>query len=221
MATPRSYSARPNSSGSPYAPRIKSLKRQTLYGFKSTSQEERKSWVVQPDKFVDEDMVRIHWDEILRLAVTIKLKKDHGVGHFPRGILIQKQNSLYTALKAFGRIVKTLFVLRYIDNVELRMAIEALLNKIELANRFTRAVAVGSPRDFIFALQEDQQVAEFLQSLDQERHPLLELPLSGDAPAGCRTRHAGRDDAGHQSALPAILGSRQHAGGSMISQRRS
>ena len=49
---------------------------------------------------------------------------------------------------------------RYIDDVELRMAIEALLNKIELANRFTRAVAVGSPRDFIFALQEDQQVAE-------------------------------------------------------------
>ena len=40
------------------------------------------------------------------------------------------------------------------------MAIEALLNKIELANRFTRAVAVGNPRDFIFALQEDQQVAK-------------------------------------------------------------
>jgi hypothetical protein len=53
-----------------------------------------------------------------------------------------------------------LFILRYIDEVDLRMAIEAQLNKIELANRFTRAVAVGSPRDFIFALQEDQQVAE-------------------------------------------------------------
>jgi hypothetical protein len=40
------------------------------------------------------------------------------------------------------------------------MVREAQLNKIELANRFTRAVAVDSPRDFIFAVQEDQQVAE-------------------------------------------------------------
>jgi TnpA family transposase len=143
-----------------YAPRIKNLKRQTLYGFKSTSQEERKSWVVQPDKYVDENMVRIHWDEILRLAVTIKLKRVTASDIFRRFNSYSKQNSLYTALKAFGRIIKTLFVLRYIDDVDLRMAIEALLNKIELANRFTRAVAVGSPRDFIFALQEDQQVAE-------------------------------------------------------------
>jgi len=146
--------------GISYAPRIKSLKRQTLYGFRPTAQEDRKSWVVQPHKYADEDMVRLHWDEILRLAVTIKLKRTTASDIFRRLNSYSKQNSLYTALKAFGRIVKTLFVLRYIDDVELRMAIEALLNKIELANRFTRAVAVGSPRDFIFALQEDQQIAE-------------------------------------------------------------
>jgi TnpA family transposase/signal recognition particle subunit SEC65 len=146
--------------GISYAPRIKSLKRQTLYGFRPTSQEDRKSWVVQPHKYADEDMVRTHWDEILRLVVTIKLKMTTASDIFRRLNSYSKQNSLYTALKAFGRIVKTLFVLRYIDDIELRMAIEGLLNKIELANRFTRAVAVGSPRDFIFALQEDQQVAE-------------------------------------------------------------
>ena len=85
-------------------------------------------------------MVRVHWDEILRLVVTIKLKKTTASDIFRRLNSYSKQNSLYTALKAFGRIVKSLFVLRYIDDVELRMAIEALLNKIELANRFTRAV---------------------------------------------------------------------------------
>ena len=66
----------------------------------------------------------------------------------------------YTALKAFGRIVKTLFILRYIDDVALRMAIEAQLNQVELANRFTRAVAVGNPREFAYAHQDDQQIAE-------------------------------------------------------------
>src|SRR3546814_7532319 len=46
------------------------------------------------------------------------------------------------------------------DDVSLRMAIEAQLNQVELANRFTRAVAVGNPREFAYAHQDDQQVAE-------------------------------------------------------------
>jgi TnpA family transposase len=146
--------------GISYAPRIKSLKRQTLYGFKSMSQEGRKSWAVAPTKYIDENIICAHWEEILRLVATIKLKRTTASDIFRRLNSYSKQNSLYTALKAFGRIIKTLFILRYVDEVDLRMAIESQLNKIELANRFTRAVAVGSPRDFIFALQEDQQLAE-------------------------------------------------------------
>ena len=42
----------------------------------------------------------------------------------------------------------------YIDNIELRQAIESQHNKVELANRFTRAVAVGNPREFTQADQE-------------------------------------------------------------------
>ncbi|KZL12949.1 Tn3 transposase DDE domain protein [Pseudovibrio axinellae] len=124
------------------------------------SHENQKTWAVQPDKYVDEDVIRSHWEEILRLMVIIKLKETTASDIFRRLNSYSRQNSLYTALKTFGRIIKTLFILRYIDRVGLRMDIEAMLNKVELANRFTRAVAVGSPREFIFALQEDQQVAE-------------------------------------------------------------
>ena len=96
----------------------------------------------------------------MRLLVTIKLKKTTASDIFRRLNSYSKQNSLYTALKAFGRITKTLFILRYIDEVDLRMSIEGMLNKIELANRFTRAVAVGSPREFISGIPEDQKIAE-------------------------------------------------------------
>jgi len=50
--------------------------------------------------------------------------------------------------------------LRYIDEIELRQAIERQLNKIELAHRFTRAVSVGSPREFIQAEKQEQEIAE-------------------------------------------------------------
>ena len=63
-------------------------------------------------------------------------------------------------MKAFGQIIKTLFILRYIDDLALRQAIEKQLNKVELANRFTRAVAVGSPREYTQTEKEEQEVAE-------------------------------------------------------------
>ena len=56
--------------------------------------------------------------------------------------------------------VDSLFILRYLDELELRQAIEKQLNKVELANRFTRAVAVGNPREFTQAEKEEQEIAE-------------------------------------------------------------
>ena len=61
-----------------------------------------------------------------------------------------KQNVLYKALKAFGQIVKSIFILRYLDDVQLRQDIEKQLNKVELSNSL-RAIAVGNPREFMHA----------------------------------------------------------------------
>lgn len=151
--------------GIAFAPRIKNLKRQTLYGFRPAFPENLKAGptkksAIQASKYIDQTVIREHWEDILRLVVTIKLKKTTASDIFRRLNSYSKQNSLYTALKAFGRITKTLFILRYIDNVDLRMSIEGMLNKIELANRFTRAIAVGSPREFASGIAEDQKIAE-------------------------------------------------------------
>jgi TnpA family transposase len=63
-------------------------------------------------------------------------------------------------MKAFGQIIKSLFILRYLDELELRQAIEKQLNKVELANKLTRAVAVGNPREYTQAEKEEQEIAE-------------------------------------------------------------
>jgi TnpA family transposase len=63
-----------------------------------------------------------------------------------------KQHGLYQALKAFGQILKSHFILRVIDELALRMAIERVLNGIEHVHRFTRAVSVGNPRELEFNL---------------------------------------------------------------------
>ena len=96
----------------------------------------------------------------LRLITTIKLKETTASDIFRRLNSYSKQHQLYTAIKAFGQIIKSMFILNYLDDLELRQSVEKQLNKIELANRFTRAVAVGDPQGFSQAEREEQEIAE-------------------------------------------------------------
>ncbi len=84
--------------------------------------------------------VRAHWDEILRLATSIKqgtvtaslmLRK---LGSYPR------QNGLAVALRELGRIERTLFIPDWLQSVELRRRVHAGLNKGEARNALARAV---------------------------------------------------------------------------------
>ena len=91
---------------------------------------------------------------------TIRLKEATASEVFRRLNSHSRQHRLYAAMRAFGQIIKSMFILRNVDQVELRQAIEKQLSKIELANSFTRAVAVGNPRGIEHAEKEAQEVAE-------------------------------------------------------------
>jgi TnpA family transposase len=100
--------------------------------------------------------VRAHWDEILRLATSIRqgtvtaslmLRK---LGSYPR------QNGLAVALRELGRIERTLFILDWLQSVELRRRVHAGLNKGEARNALARAVffnRLGEIRDRGFEQQ--------------------------------------------------------------------
>jgi TnpA family transposase len=56
-------------------------------------------------------------------------------------------------------------VLQVIDDPVLRQAIEKQMDRIEHVHRFTRAVSVGNPREFLQAEKEDQEMAEACKRL--------------------------------------------------------
>ena len=145
--------------GFSFAPRIKGIGKQTLYAFKPRNQN-AEPWAIRPDKTVNEAVILENWDDFLRLVTTIKLKENTASDIFRRLNSYSRQHALYQTMKAFGQIIKSLFILRYIDDLVLRQAIEKQLNKVELANRFTRAVAVGNPREYTQTEKEEQEIAE-------------------------------------------------------------
>lgn len=96
----------------------------------------------------------------MRLVCTIKLKETTASDIFRRLNSYSKQHELYKTIKAFGQIIKSDFILKYLDDLELRQAIEKQLNKVELANKFTKAVAIGSPREYKQGSKEEQEITE-------------------------------------------------------------
>lgn len=146
--------------GFSFAPRIKGVGKQRLYAFAGHGRSMRKKRRIAPKNYVNETLIRDNWDDLLRLAATVKLKESTASDIFRRLNSYSRSHALYGTLKAFGQIVKSLFILRYLDDVDLRQAIERQLNKIELANRFTRAVAVGNPRGFDDVEKDEQEIAE-------------------------------------------------------------
>ena len=64
-----------------------------------------------------------------------------------------------------------------IDEPALRMAIERVLNGVEHIHRFTRAVSVGNPREFLQAEKQEQEMAEACKRLIKNSIILLELSL--------------------------------------------
>ena len=91
---------------------------------------------------------------------TIKLKETSASQLFKRLNSYSKQHSLYRALKEFGKIIKSIFILKYIDNLELRQAIEKQLNKVESSNKFSRAISFGNNQEFKQDTKEEQIIAE-------------------------------------------------------------
>ena len=151
--------------GFSYAPRFKNLQRQRLYIFKSRKGIDRSAWKIKPAGYADDEIVIQQWDEILRLIATIKLKEVTASDLFRRLNSYSKQHALYRALKAFGQVPKSLFILQVIDDPVLRQAIEKQMDRIEHVHRFTRAVSVGNPREFLEAEKEDQELAEACKRL--------------------------------------------------------
>jgi TnpA family transposase len=146
--------------GFSYAPRIKNIKRQRLYIFKSRKVFDRSQFKIAPTRYIDKKTIEDNWDDILRFIATIKLKKTTASDIFRRLNSYSKQHALYRAIKAFGQIIKSFFILRYIDDLELRQVIQKQLNKIESSHRFARAISVGNPKEFTEAEKEEQEIAE-------------------------------------------------------------
>lgn len=138
-----------------FAPRIPNLAERRLYAFGPAG-----AWpALEPfiAGRIDDKLITAHWEEVLRLAASVRtgtvsaslmLKR---LGAYPR------QNGLALALREIGRIERTLFTLDWLEMPDLRRQATVELNKGEARNALARAICfhrLGRLRDRTAEMQQ-------------------------------------------------------------------
>lgn len=150
-----------------YAPRIKNISKQKIYSFSCKSTYEKKGFKILPSAIINQKLIKDNWDDVLRFMTTIKLKEATASQLFKRLSSYAKHHPLYKALKEFGRIIKSQFILKYFDDVILRQKIEKQLNRVELSNKFANAVFFANNGEFQQSESEEQALATACKVLIQ------------------------------------------------------
>lgn len=139
--------------GVSFAPRIKNVNKQTLYAYEASSLIKNSQFKIGPKTVINKKLIIKHWDDILRLMASIKLNYVSDI--FKKLSTSARDNELYKAVKEFGRLLKTHFILNYIDNLDLRQRIEKLLSRVELGQKFSRSMFHGRNSRLFVGISDD------------------------------------------------------------------
>lgn len=86
------------------------------------------------------DVIREHWDEVLRLVTSLKAGTVLPSAMLKRLAAFQRQNQLDLALQELGRIERTLFMLDWLESPQLRQLCHTGLNKSEQRHTLTQVI---------------------------------------------------------------------------------
>lgn len=96
--------------------------------------------------------------------MTIKLKYATASQLLKRLSSYSKKNPFYKALKNFGQIYKTQFILKFVDDLEYRQAITKQLNKVENIHKFAKAIG---KKELPYQTKEEQNISTTCKRLIQ------------------------------------------------------
>ena len=108
-------------------------------------------------KRIRTDIINEQWDDVLRLVGSIK------AGHVAPSVMLRKlaayerQNQLDVALQEIGKIERTLFMLDWLENPDLRRRCHAGLNNSEQRHALTQAIYTFRQSRIIDRSHEAQQ----------------------------------------------------------------
>jgi TnpA family transposase len=139
-----------------FAPRIRDLKDRRLHLPPGMAVDPLLTHWTDMKNLVDVDHAATHWDELLRMATSIRSGTVTASAMLRKLSAYPRQNGLAVALRELGRLERSLYMLRWLLDLDLRRRAQAGLNKGEARNALARVIffcQLGELRDRTFENQ--------------------------------------------------------------------
>lgn len=137
-----------------FAPRLRDLKERKLHLLPGQIPGELLSSM--NGDAIAADHITAHWDDVLRLTTSIRSGTVTASAMLRKLASYPRQNGLAVALREIGRIERSIFMLDWMQDLDLRRRTQAGLNKGEACNALARALffnQLGELRDRRFENQ--------------------------------------------------------------------
>ena len=83
-------------------------------------------------------LIETHIPDMLRIALSIKAGQLTPSAILRRLVRIVEKNRVYFAFRELGRVIRTIFLIKYIGDIKLHKTVQSATNKSEEFNNFTK-----------------------------------------------------------------------------------
>lgn len=144
--------------GHEFAPRYKNLPKQaqSLIGFQHPNQ--YVDFFIKPCRKVLDDLIIEEWPNVQRILVSLAQKEVTQATIIRKLSSYRRQNRTKRALWELDNLCFTEYILKFIDDPELRKNVQKALNRGEAYHRFRRAVAFVNGGKFRVKTEEEQHI---------------------------------------------------------------
>lgn len=123
-------------------PRIRNWRALTLYCAKRNVGCHRTAHLY--GDVIDWDLIAEHWEDFLRVVLAIQAGRISASWILARLNSYSRRNRLYLAFQELGRVVRTEYLIRWIQLDELRSAVTSGANKVETFHEFSGHLRFGT-----------------------------------------------------------------------------
>jgi TnpA family transposase len=141
-----------------FAPRYRDLHKKidAMVGFKHPSH--YNDLLIKPSRKVCDELIKKEWPNIQRIMASLAQKDVTQATIVRKLSSYSRQNQTKKALWELENICRTLYILDFIDDVELRQSVQKALNRGEAYHRLRRAVAFVNGGKFRVQTEAEQQI---------------------------------------------------------------
>lgn len=151
--------------GIDFQPRIEGFHKCKLHGIADMPMLEQLDYRIRADKTINTGLIEQQWDNILRFVVSLKLHYALPSSLLKRLNSYAHQHPLYQALVELGKVVRTIFLLTYMDDDQLRRRAHQQTTQMESIQKLAKVLDMGDEGAIQFCTKEELEVMALSKQL--------------------------------------------------------